>query len=240
MNITPFEIFQNHIYPNIDNSIKVTKVLIDNNSQVQFEVCSTKWLRVGDILADKKDNSGVFWEVTAIVSMSKVIGKRISHTDNLFYGELLYLPMPVLKSGTERNLTGENSKFMKIGSLEPRPWIWCRENYTGGHLPKTAWGWKRLDYALYFVTDCNMVDQFNDQRHAEAVRPMQEVCDTTVESIDNMSRVVRVGETRFKTFPILGNEDKTGMVSLLLDLKLAGVELLITVEVAKELCTKQC
>ena len=217
----------------IDNTINVKEIISAGVSSFTFTVCSAKWIMVGTVF----NVNGIDWQVATfnpdtleITSLVPASGATIAKRD------ILYIQMPIFKSGTPLNLENEWNLAEKSGVFTVYPIVWLRETITGKGYNRQSSIAKEFNYTFYALTYSNVVDWYNEDRHVNGVIPMTNLADAVIEAFDLYYGTTLEDGYSIKEFNIFGKESEDGFISYLLSKNLSGLEYKPTVKVTREAC----
>lgn len=228
------QIFETEIFDKIDLSLKVTKVIEAGATNVKFEVCDNKWLRKGIYFYDEYNNT---WQIGGIDPITGYFNSTPpAEGATLVKNQNLTIQKPSLLIGTPMSVNEEESKRIAATVRKQRPLIWLKETITGTRLERNGAKYKQFDFIFYALDQIENPDWVWSDRHNNAVFPMSQLAAAVVDVVDKRGPVELVGSSSFKEFNIYGRENQIGIVDLILEAMLGGLEYRITVQVSKEKC----
>lgn len=228
-----YDIVQEEIFDLIDNTVKIIVATpVSGNSQT-LELCSNKWIRVGQSLIDSDDKQ---WAITSIDSDGLVtVTKPVGGTD-LVRNQTLTIKSPRFLFGTHRSADDEYKIKVEndADNRDQLPLIWLIESITETEYDKTKTKERDSDLRLYFLDDNNPEQYMNADYRRNVVSPMIGLKDEFIRVIQSNVLFDLLGTWRTRPITRFGNEDEKGYFENILSDNLSGVELRITLPIFKK------
>lgn len=213
---------------------RTVKGKYDSQTQRTY-ICNTKWLRKG-----KRVRVGVnFYTITSISYNNWVTSVPVNPSNTTPLSGLIYIPEPRYFAGTK---TATNREFTQIGNDmgTKTPTIWLLETFQQTNYGNGSPIEFESNVRLFFLDETDITNYTVQEHRNEVVKPMQELVNGFLETLNSTTGVKRVREYDMITFSRFGVERQEGMVQNVLDANLSGVELRFLLTKYKENCKLNC
>jgi hypothetical protein len=216
------------LYQSIDNTIEG----VYNVGENRTDFCSTKWARVGKIVAD---SIGREYLIEQIDYDNWIIATAIDPLNVDPLEGLVYLPTPFWISGTRLVTNSEWGKFSNDLSSK-LPLVWLLEVLRYRRVGRESVIEFESDLRLFFLDETNVTQYINSEHRENVVEPMERLLNEFLKGV-NLNREYRpIDDYEVITFSRFGVENEQGMFKNVLDANLSGVELRVTLSKYKEKC----
>ena len=225
------DILEFEIIDKIDTTVKVVYASpVENNTQV-IRLCDVKFLRLFGVMW-YLDESEYFSVLTYNEDGSLTI-KASNDGIEAYKGQVLKLKKPFYLKGTPMAVNFEWNKLNQVQGLK-LPLIWLLRPIKQKFFDDSILD-RRSELVLYLVCEANFADDWTDELDEKNVIPLLNLANEIVNAINNNKKMFnKVLDWEALDLSKFGTEEKNGMVKNILDAKLSGVELSVSLEVREQ------
>jgi len=224
-----YDLVQEEIFNNIDNSIQVKSINIPFGGYQVVEFCNNKWIRVNQVI---KDSSNREYKITSIAQNGDITLKLPIGVISIIKREKFTIKEPKFLFGTRVNANNEYRLRGKDNRTKlPLCWLVESINETEYNLKSS----KERDVTLriYLLDDNNPTQYLTSDYRLNVVTPMLALKDEIKRVIENNVLFELPNAYNTRTITRFGNETESGVFENIIDDNLSGVELSVTLPIYK-------
>lgn len=218
----------NGLVSDIDNTVVGVWDAINERT----DVCTTKWMRVGKVVAD---DVGREYRITEVEPDEWIKTSPVDPANLDPLNGVIYLAVPFYISGTKIATNNEWTKSTNnLTTKTPLAWlleiIRVRKYGRGNTIDFES------DIRMFFLDETDIRNYYTKDHRENVVFPMQNLAMEFVEIIQKNRQFATLDEWELITFSRFGVERDNGMFQNILDANLSGVELRLNLTKYKENC----
>ena len=225
------DILEFEIIEKIDTTVQVVYASPVEDRTQTIRLCNNKYLRLFGVIWFL-DESEYFSVLSYNPDGSLLVA--LSNTGfEAFKGQTLKLKLPFYLKGTPMAVNFEWNKLSEIQGLK-LPLVWLLKPIYQTFFDDSILD-RKSELVIYLVCEANFADDWTDELDEKNVIPLINLADEIVNSINRNKKMFnKVLEYKALDLSKFGTEEKNGMVKNILDAKLSGVELTVTLEVREQ------
>lgn len=223
------DVIEQDVVNKIDITVKVTQIIQQSQSIVQFKLCDLKWLKQNRYL---RSANNAFFSIASIDDEGVI---TVTNPPEVMKRRQIFtINPPVFVHGTHRVVNQEWLLRIKRDVRLGVPLIWLVETIPGERYPKDhAQDFDAIP-RLFFLDETNPEGAMNPEQREQGVKPMLSLVTGFYNAIDDSFELSRNQGAFERTISRFGTEDKEGMIQNILDAYLGGVEIRPTITVSKD------
>jgi hypothetical protein len=195
-------------------------------------ICNTKWMRVGQVVADANND---LYRITEIEYDEWVKWVAVDPANNNDLEGIITLPSVEWVTGTQISANREWT-ISSPNISNKLPLIWLLEVIKMRKFGIESVNDWECDLRIFFLDQTNMAQYYTADHRNLVMYPMEKLCQEFLNVIDNDASFARYDSYELVTFSRFGSEQKDGMFANILDANLSGVELRIRLVKYKANC----
>lgn len=196
----------------------------------KWMTCDSKWARIGKIITNSLGGEFRITDMEPNEWIQAILVKGSGGME-----PIMNLAEPFAITGTKMVANLEWTKA-NPNVMEKTPIIWLLETIRFVESGRDKPTQFESDLRLFFLDETNVAQYMTKEHRNNVVRPMNQMIDEFVRTINSNRNFKRILETERITFSRFGVERDNGVFQNVLDANLSGVELRFTLTKFKENC----
>jgi hypothetical protein len=222
-------IFANEIVSKIDKTFRITKIESADVITTKLFVCSTKWLKIGDIIVDDQYRDGAITDVGN--------GWIVVRKSNPFIWTsktFISLKDFVFVAGTPLDINAEWLKYSIIQTNKlPLFWLVLPTNET---FNSNGQGLERESAIRMFIIEQSELKYTVEEYYFYVMKYLQSYLEAFFSAIKKNKLFANIESFEKREFYRLGSESSDGFEAVILDSNLSAIEVRFTLPIRKRGC----